>query len=1194
MGAVPRTAAVLLTVAATVLWQPSALYPQQDEAAAANSVDAASDESPNEAEEQDKEGAGKSSASAEELLRRTMEIDIRTASTEELRSWCRRLDLVTKGTNQVLRQRLFEYYRQLFQEFSPEGRETTAERTDGEDGAGEELELGHADVMTAEGEEDQQVQLSGGVVVRMRDNRQNALHSIEAESLRYNGEAGLLTASGAVRYRMEQGGETQEFTGEALTFDIEDFYGIFLGGVTSETQEIEGEKVTFYFKGRSIYRSPQNRVFFNDGVITSDPRQEPYYSITADNFWLLAPNEWALSGGVLRLGRVPILYIPFLFKPGDELIFHPVFQYDQKEGYIVRTTTYLLGQPRQQTPGGLSFLQMEEEEQYAYERRGLFLQKTGKPRETEWVAESDSYAKLIADYYTRLGPVVGFDARLNGLSPLSTLQLHTGVGFTDYIFPLPGFSGAYIPYRVDEEKDRYVTEPQQPWLLGTQFPFRFGFDLSLDFDWQQGGLSLEAPLYSDPYFRGRLLDRQERMGVEQFTSPSWLESSTVEELFRDPVFKLHADYTPAIETPFSPWISSFSVRKLESRLRLSQETTLPKEESTATESPIGYYYPEVLTPLDTSLTAGGTLFSAALGGQEAALGASDSAGEESGERGEYPPPPEGLRPPEEEKEEQQEQQEQQEQEQQEQQEQEQQEQEQQEQQEQQERGERFPPLRPSEGTAVIESDVPFSHQLDYDLSSDLEYHRVYGDNTEAPPDEINFDPTYSFVSTSGSGDWTYRADVAGERVTVENVVGLGGTLRRHYREESNLDLSDYREQDRRASYFAVDNRLQVTGGLFPDSNGWSDSALLYRVNSDLYEMRYSSESGSYLPDFIRWEKEYLDTHETELALRYSSGDTRVQFIGTTSLPPLNFTSNLRLRASTSRADGRAALRVREADEGGAEYGPLELGGTLRFLEESRFSHTLFLLERKRDQRSISELELAFWDRSLRLFQSFEWNVDEMKPQHSISTLDLWWLSLNFDVRDAPGYSWDGTAWKQEQERFAAYQASAEVDYSYEPEPMWKGRVRLSAFADSSIRADLRRFTKSSLVFGAGFRGSIAEFLDFNFRVSSENTAVYRYVPSWAAALEVPWINPAEDLLKSFNFFDTQERVISNFNLNSITINMVHHMPDWDLRFDYNGSYEVNEAERKFEWNSSFTISLQWTPIPIVRREVSYEDGETTF
>jgi hypothetical protein len=94
-----------------------------------------------------------------------------------------------------------------------------------------------------------------------------------------------------------------------------------------------------------------------------------------------------------------------------------------------------------------------------------------------------------------------------------------------------------------------------------------------------------------------------------------------------------------------------SVRRLESRLRLSQEESLPNEESISTENPIGYYYPEVLTPLDTAVTAGGTLFSAALGGQNIAAGTSDSTSQENGEGGHTTEPPEGLRPPEEDSEE---------------------------------------------------------------------------------------------------------------------------------------------------------------------------------------------------------------------------------------------------------------------------------------------------------------------------------------------------------------------------------------------------------------------------------------------------------------------------------------------------------------------------------------------------------------
>jgi hypothetical protein len=881
-----------------------------------------------------------------------------------------------------------------------------------------------------------------------------------------------------------------------------------------------------------------------------------------------------------------MFYLPFFFKPGDELIFHPSFRYSDREGYIIQTTTYFLGRPeQQQASGGLSFLQMQEEDEgYRYERRGLFLHRTGMEREDSWVVRSDSHVKMILDYYTHQGLFFGIDSLIADLDHLSELQVLAGAGFSSYLFSLPGYSEAYTPYRLDEETGEFTTETQQPWVLGMPIPFRFGFDLSMDLDWEQGGISLQAPLYSDPYFRNRFTGRQETLGLEQFTSPdAETESGTAgSTLYTDPVFTLRSRYHPDVDDILAPFVTSFSLDYLEARLRLSQEDRLPMERTIETESPIGYYYPDVLTPVDTSLSIEGALFSSDSGGRERQdeEGAEREGETESGTGESAPSPPEGLKPPSEEganraekddsageigefgeigKE------------------------------------EKIPPLRPAEEREAVAPTGGFDHRLYYDFSSNLQYHTIYGNNEEADLTDIGFDPTYSSVSTAGSGDWRYRAELAGERLTLENTVGLDGKVRRHYREDPATNISGYLEQDRKASYISVGNDLRITGALFPAFRRWNGSTLQYRLESDMYDLRYDSAAETHLPNVFRWEEEYLDTHETQLDMVFAETGRRFQFSNRTVLPPLDLSTRFNLQMHTDSVDASASMQIREGEEAKPVYGPLEIKGTLRFWSASRFTQKLMLLEEDGAQSSVSELEFSFFDRNLRLLQTLEWNIAAEEPQQSFSSLDLWWFSLDFDVRKASVYELEGFEWREtETERFAPYQFSAGIDYSYEPDPLWKRRVRLAAFVDSTVRADLRRFTDSSLVFGAGVRGSVAEFADFNFRISSENTAVYRYVPAWAEQVGRTVKNPVDDLLDSLSLLDTLKRQRSSFNLNSLSLELVHHMPDWDLNIDYRGSYEINEEKTRYEWESEFTISLQWNPIPIVRREMIYEDDQFSF
>jgi hypothetical protein len=88
----------------------------------------------------------------------------------------------------------------------------------------------------------------------------------------------------------------------------------------------------------------------------------------------------------------------------------------------------------------------------------------------------------------------------------------------------------------------------------------------------------------------------------------------------------------------------------------------------------------------------------------------------------------------------------------------------------------------------------------------------------------------------------------------------------------------------------------------------------------------------------------------------------------------------------------------------------------------------------------------------------------------------------------------------------------------------------------------------------------------------------------------------EDLLKSFNFFNKQDRYESSFKLKSIVVDMVHHMHDWDLTLRYEGKplLETLAGKPVYTWSDSFSILLQWTPIPEMRSNLTGDDKNGFF
>jgi lipopolysaccharide assembly outer membrane protein LptD (OstA) len=280
------------------------------------------------------------------LYRNTLSIDIDTAGYYELLSWCEKLGLDTKGTRQDLAARLRGFYKLA---------NTVESKTLPGESDEKSITVTSADSVrsfTIDFVDEKYVSFRGDVLLTLKDEKTS--HSIEADSVVLNQTEKTITAFGNIRYTMEKEGRKEYFTGESLTFSVDDLSGFFYKGFSEKKQKIGEKELTFYYSGNTMYRSSGNIVTMKDGIITSCERSEPHYSIHATKIWVLGPGEWAIKGGALYLGYVPVAYLPFFFKPGDAFFFNPSLGYRTREGYFLQTTTYLLGK-RNSQPRGYPF-----------------------------------------------------------------------------------------------------------------------------------------------------------------------------------------------------------------------------------------------------------------------------------------------------------------------------------------------------------------------------------------------------------------------------------------------------------------------------------------------------------------------------------------------------------------------------------------------------------------------------------------------------------------------------------------------------------------------------------------------------------------------------------------------------------------------------------------------------------------------
>ncbi|MDA8424683.1 MAG: hypothetical protein M0Z80_00975, partial [Treponema sp.] len=531
----------------------------------------------------------------DELYRDTLPLDISTATFYELAAWARSLGLSDSGSASDLRARLYAHYK-----VSPppsaaarKGTVVTIERAD--KASYFKLESGEGDVIRA----------SGGVILTLKEEN-GATQRIEAQEITYDRSHNAVTARGHVRFLRQSGGSTETFFGDTLSANLDDWTGVFLDGTLRQASNggATGQR-GLVMSADTMVRRSKNVIVFDNGVITSSQSADPHYSIRAAKVWILGDNEWAIADAVFSVGNVPVLWLPFFYYPGEEIVFHPVIGYRSREGEFVQTTTYLIGRKPQKegTTGILSLSQQSQNGPMVL--KGLFLKRDDSAKAA--AAASSDVLKVMADAYSSLGVFTGVQGSFPKEGAFSNIAFFLGLGFSRSIFLES--NGYYSPY---DAAANYQSVWNSSRFVDLSLPFRYGMDSSASFKSGVFNASYDLPLYSDPYFNYDFLNRSEDMDWTRLFSSSSSSSDTssypaVITGF-SPKFDLNFTYQPA---ELQPWVSSISLTRFETSMSwLSKQTTSTTENAAlyGVDPQRQFFYPDVVRPMDASLTIQGSLY----------------------------------------------------------------------------------------------------------------------------------------------------------------------------------------------------------------------------------------------------------------------------------------------------------------------------------------------------------------------------------------------------------------------------------------------------------------------------------------------------------------------------------------------------------------------------------------------------------
>ncbi len=1134
--------------------------------------------------------AASTSGPDDELYMATLPLDISTATFYELAAWARSLGLSDAGSAADIRSRLYDHYKIKPPPSAAERKGTviTIERAD------------QASYFTLENGEGDIIRASGGVVLTLKE-ASGAIQRIEAQEVTYDRARNSVTARGHVRFLRQSGTTTETFFGDSLSANLDDWTGVFLDGTL---RQAGGGAATgdrgLVMSAETMVRRSKNVLVFDKGVITSSQSADPHYSIRAGKVWILGDNEWAIADAVFSIGNVPVLWLPFFYYPGEEIVFHPVVGYRSREGEFVQTTTYLIGQ-KPQKEGTTGILKLSQEGQSGpMILKGLFLKRDDSAKAA--AAASSNVLKVMADAYTGLGAFAGVQGSFPQEGLFKNIAFSAGLGFSRSLFLED--NGYYSPY---DAAANYQSVWNGSRFLGLSLPFRYGLDSSASFTAGTLNASYDVPLYSDPYYQYDFMNRSEDMDWTRLFS-STPDLTTPPDILTgfNPKFDLNFSYRPS---SLQPWIGSIDLTRFETSMSwLSKQTTTVTENATLynVDPARQFFYPDVVRPYDAAISIKGNLYrynggvaagttSAAASGTTAAttataatIATTATAANAANAGGAAPvpatgavpaapsnpsaSPASGLQPrepwstdaaP--------------------------------------ESGEGAAPGNSPGGASASSAasdnpdklgdfisparapDIPapstadpWAASIDWGLTPSSYVEERYKSDAWGGPNDIDFSPLYSLVSYKLGATIDARAAYRQSLLTAD--LGLAWNEQDQYRPylydqgDYASGAAAYRVSDYQYRSRQLGASLLLGSQPFADDWLWSPTSLSYTLDATIYGLQFSQMSGAnndipvYSQNYLGWNSNSITTNSATLDLAIKPWNAIQSLALTMTMPPTaeSYGALLSLKA------GLASLTMQDR-----AYRP-SVGQTFSF---DPLTSTVVL-------------GAAPWPV---LSDTFIYDFTLGQPQSNTSSLSWAGISVALASQNTQAYEYSGGSWIPYGDTgFRNTDLNIGINETLQTD---KDRPTVwSLGLNTSLDQSILEFSNSTLTFGLTLGLKIRDILDLAFSIQSQNTAFWRYYPQLFPEVNDPDIggadlwrrNIVQDLLDSLSVWNTAALQRSLFKLKTLSFKMLHDLEDWTVSLEASVSPILSTDMTNYILETSISFLVTWKDLSMVKSDVEYD------
>ena len=1033
--------------------------------------------------------------------------------------------------------------------------------------------------------DDDEIVLTGAVSISVTQG--STVTKITASKITYSRNTRMLYASGNVSLQQTGGSEgAQNITAETLLFNTDTLEGIFDGGrvIQTSSDAINLPSGSSLIVDASIFgRDSTNTIVFKKADLTFCDEEDPHWKIHASKIWVLPGGEFAFFNAVLYVGHVPILYLPAFYYPKDELIFNPSFGYDKRRGYYFNTTTYLVGRKPLDSSSSSSdsdstsaalFNFLKATTLKKQKREGLVLHNLDED-DTD---TSGNYLKVMADYYTNLGGMIGVDGFMKPTNYISALNGFLDIGFSRTLFP-DTTNDTYTAYSSSGE-----TYSDSSNFMGLQLPFRYAGNFNFAFS-KPFNFKLSFPIYSDPYFKGDFLDRTEYMdwigflmnGAESDDEETSSSTSTVSSFAWD----ANASYTFTLPDSVKPYISSLALNSISSTLVFSSKTaSLTSSDNWRSYTPERlFYYPSQVTPIKFSGKISGTIFSTSPSdstsskktttqfpialdipeylkteentsektdeGKLASEKSAEKASDEKSEEEKKILPDDAL-----------------------------------------------PSLTESSNFKTVNIEG-LNYALTYSLSPQFTTQITYNATELSVPEDFtwsNVQSTYYQIKAplSISSSLSYR----GSFFSMNNELSFSP----NYQSHPNLDgYSDSSAQSiRKSDYNAFSMDMTETNKIsfkpFIYTNIFSDSSLSWNTTAKIIRTEFlgdlTNPEWDFLPPDLT-DEECITVHSLSASISAKESDTFSQTLTlSTTLPPQSdsYSATLNLVFPYVTASFSSGIKKTEASDG-----------------SSTWTRDLF-------KQSATAKFFEGTDNTLTFTESFNYNWDEFITDGLKLSLSWRNLSLSYVMSTTYGYDFDeSTGWTaRSTKEFLPDNASLSYSISSKNFDWWNSKVALTAGLSTSIVYDCLRPTNSYFKFTPSLTFKIDDFLNLTFSSESRNSVIYRYFQGLTnSSIQIPGeTNMFADLLNSFAFWgddtffdpDQLKRKSSGFKLKSLKVSMTHSLCDWDIAASFSVSPRLTTTagRKEYSFDPSMSLSILWKPMSSMKVKVDDEYGEWTL